>query len=145
MSIYVDRDIETTFEGDLVIDQKGDLKLANSLDTYKAVANFILRSDYGDYAPDSNVGSNLGSFIGQNNVQSVHKAMEYSIARSIAGPVFTTSDVRIKVLPLDIYEAVCFVFLAGTFLIDEELVKVEQDRIAYSFPYMEGAITPLTI
>lgn len=145
MSIYVDRDIQVNFSGDLVIDQKGDLKLANSLDTYKGVANFILRTDYGDYAPDTSIGSNLGNFVGQKNTKETHSHMEYTISRALAGPVFVDTDVRVKVLPLDVDEAVCFVFLAGTFLIDGELTYVQQDRLTYSFPYIEGTPTPLTI
>lgn len=145
MGIYVDRDIGTNFSGDLKIDQKGDLDLANALDTYKAVANFILRTDIGDYAPDYRVGSNLGSFIGENNTEQVHNRMASSITRSIAGPVFVTTDVNVKVVPLDINEAACFVYLAGQFLIDNKLTWVQQDIMTYSFPYMEGSPTPLTI
>ena len=145
MSIYVDRDIQSSFNGDLVVDQKGDLKLANALDTYKSIANFILRTDNGDYSPDPSVGSNLGSFVGEKNTRDTHSHMEFSITKSIAGIVFSVADINVKVLPLDIDEAVCLVFLAGTFLIDGELTYVQEDRLAYSFPYIDADITPLTI
>lgn len=145
MGLYVDRDIQTSFDGDLEIDSKGDLKLANSLDTYKGAVNFILRTDFGDYAPTPTVGSNLGSFIGESNTKSVHSKMENTIARAIAGPILNDSDVSIKVVPLDVDEAVCFIFLAGKFLIDEKITWVQEDRIAYTFPYIDGTPTPLTI
>ena len=145
MAIYVDRDVYTTFEGDLELDQKGDLKLADSLETYKSVANFILRSDFGSYSPAPNVGSNLGSYIGQTNTRDVHENMETSITNSLAGKIFALTDVGADVVPMDINEALCFVNLAGTFLVSGELITVEQDRLTYSFPYIDGEPTPLVI
>ena len=145
MATYVDRDISVSLEGDLNIDQKGDIKLADALDTYKSVANFILRTDFGDYAPDQSVGSNLGSFIGQSNNRESHANMEYLIVGSLANKVFADTDVSADVVPFDIYEAICFVNLAGSFLVSGELKHVEQERITYSFPYIDGEPTPLTI
>lgn len=145
MSLYVDRDISTNFSGDLMLDQKGDLAIADSLATYKSVANFLLRTDYGDYAPNTQVGSNLGSFIGALNTRSTHEHMEHSIIRGLVEDVFSTTDIDADVLPLDINEAICFVRIAGQYLISGEIVSVDQDTLSYSFPYIDGAPTPLTI
>lgn len=146
MAIYVDRDIATDFNGELLLDPKGDLKLADSLETYKAVANFILRTDLGEYQPSPQVGSNLGSFMGKTNTRDVHERMEYSIVKSLAGVVFADEDVSADVLPMDMYEALCFVSLAGEFVISGQLTHVEEHRVAYTYPFIgDQEFTPLTI
>lgn len=145
MALYVESDIASNFSGDIRLDQKGDLALATSLETYKSVANFILRTDLGDYAPDAYVGSNLGIYIGARNNRDTHRSMELSIKQSLEKNVFNTVDVNADVLPLDTDEAVAFVSLAGSFLISGRLVTVEQDIMSYSFPFIDGEPTPLTI
>lgn len=146
MALYIDRDIGIDFSGELQLDPKGDIKLANSLETYKSVSNFILRTDFGDYAPAPQVGSNLGSYMGKRNVREVHERMEYSIIKSLAGNIFNDTDVSVDVVPIDPYEALCIINLAGEFVIDGIITHVENDRIAYSFPFIpEGQLTPLTI
>lgn len=145
MSLYVDRDIASNFSGDLMLDQKGDLSLAYALDTYKSAANFLLRTDYGDYAPNAQVGSNLGAYIGALNTRQTHEQMENSIVRGLVEEVFSNTDVDADVVPLDVNEAICFVKIAGEYLVSGDIIYVEQDVLTYTFPYIEGSPTPLTI
>lgn len=145
MTLYVESDIRCNFSGDLVLDQKGDLSLANPLDTYKSVANFILRTDFGEYAPNPVIGSNLGSYIGASNTRETHEHMENSITRSLVDNVFGNTDVSVDVVPIDINDAVCFVHLAGSFLISGAIVTVNQDTMSYMFPYIDGNPSPLTV
>src|SRR5688500_2978996 len=109
MAIYSDRDLESSFQGDLEIDTKGDLKLANALDTHKAAANFVLRTDFGQYAPDRSVGCNLGSFIGKNNTPDNHRFMEYNIVKVLAERIYSPTDVVVTVVPFDVNEALCLI------------------------------------
>jgi len=145
MTTYIERDIAATFNGDLELDPRGDLKLANSLETYKSAANMVLRTDYGDYAANSSVGSDLGSFIGDLNVPETHREMEISASRSLTTDLFTPADVDVTVVPFDIEEALVVVNLAGYFLIDDEITYVEEDRIAYSFPFIDANPSPLVV
>lgn len=145
MSTYTDQDLAVTFDGDLILDGRGDLKLANSLESYKAASNFVLRTDYGDYAPDQNVGCNLGSYIGQLNTPKVHSSMEYSISKVLENEIFASSDVDITVVPFDVDEALAVINLAGYFLIDNEITYVQDERMAYSFPFIDATPTPLVI
>jgi hypothetical protein len=145
MAMYVDRDIESNFSGDLGLDTKGDLGLADSLETHKAAANFVLRTDFGEYQPDGSVGANLGSFIGLRNVQETHELMEYNVNKALKEEIFSETDVLSQVVPFDIHEALCVVSLAGLFFIDGEFTSVEDDRIAYTFPYIEGSPSPINV
>lgn len=145
MPTYIDRDIGLTFDGDIELSDGGDLKLANALETHKSAANFVLRTDYGDYQPDIDVGCNLGSYIGDLNTTNTHASMEASVSRAIKNEIFSPADVQVNVVPFDIEEALVIVNLAGFFLIDGEEVYVEQDRISYSFPFIDANPTPLVI
>lgn len=145
MANYTNRDIQSSFEGDILVSSNGDLELSNALDTYKAASNFVLRTDYGDYAPDGNVGCNLGSFIGELNIPKIHEAMEYNINKTLRNEVFSETDVTSTVVPFDTNEALAIIDIAGSFLIDGEFIQVENDRIAYTFPYIGSKPSPIKL
>lgn len=145
MAIYSDRDIETTFAGDIVLDRKGDLKLANALDTYKSAANFVLRTDFGDYAPEPTVGCNLGSFIGRPNNQDSHEQMEYLINKVLQQELFALTDARADVVPFDVNEALCVISIAGSYLVDGEIIYFDAEQMTYQFPFIDGEPTPLVV
>lgn len=142
MALYNLEDIKTTTSGDLVVSKKGDLDLSNSLETYKSVVKFLVKTDWGEYVPMYTVGCNLGNFVGEINVEKTHNRMESSIRDSIS-KVFSQTDFDVVVSPFDMYEVVCFVFLAGTYLVDNEYRKFNQERITFTFPLLEGNPTEL--
>jgi hypothetical protein len=146
MSLYSATDIETDFDGDLVLSPVGDVSLANPLVTHKAAANFLLRTNYREYAPDESVGCNLGSFMGKMNTRENAEYMESTINTVLKTRVFNLVDVNAKVVPFDIDEVLCVITIAGLYLINDALVSVEGETIAYAFPYLEGRFsTPFNI
>lgn len=146
MALYKFRDVETSFDGDIELSTNGDLKLADCLTTYKSAANFLLRTDYGDYAPDKTVGCNLGSFIGKNNTPVNHELMEYQINKTLKEKLFTVTDAEAYVVPFDVNEVLCVVNIGGSYLIDGVIKTVHGEKLAYTFPYIDGRfITPITI
>ena len=145
MAVYIHQDIATTFDGDLELSNNGDLKIGSSMETYKAVANFMLRTDFGDYAPDKSIGCNLGSFVGELNNSDTHQDMEYSINRVLQDQIFAKSDVTTDVVAMDVNEAVCIVNIAGHYIVDNQVQYFDSIRLTYLYPYIEGQPTPLTI
>lgn len=144
MPLYTDQDIQTDFSGEIQIDTKGDIALANPLETYKASANFLLRTDFGDYAPDQSVGCNLGSFIGKTNTVANHQRIEYNINKTLRERVFNPIDVEAIVVPFDINEVLCLVNIGGNYLISGVITNVESERMTYTFPFIENSsIAPL--
>jgi hypothetical protein len=146
VSVYTSQDIQVDIDGDIELSTRGDLELASSLDTYKNAANFLLRTDFGDYAPNKSVGSNLGTFIGKRNTSENHEYMEQNIKRCLTTRLFSASDVDVTVVPFDINEALGVINIGGSYLIDGILQTVNGETITYSFPFIEGSfITPLTV
>ncbi len=144
MAIYSLQDINTSVDGDLEVSKKGDLDLASSLDTYKNSARFLIKTDYGDYAPQKQVGCNLGSYIGSLNVDETHFNMKRSITDCLSN-VFSYEDYDAEVVPFDLEEVLCVIFLAGTYFVDNEYQRFEQERITFTFPFLEGSPTEIVI
>lgn len=145
MAIYIHQDIATTFDGDLELSDNGDVRVGTSLDTYKAIVNFMLRTDFGDYAPDTSIGCNLGSFVGELNNSDTHQDMEYNINRVLQDQIFSKSDVSTDVVAMDVNDAVCIVNIAGHYIVDNQTQYFDAIRLMYSYPYIDGEVTPLTI
>lgn len=146
MAYYFEEDISTNFQGDLNLTANGDLKLANPVETRSAVANFLLRTDNGDYAPDPLLGCNLGSFVGRlSNAESLEE-MESSILRSLTEKVYSLHDIDAVVVPFDINEVLCIVTVAGTYELSGEPQTINAKPMTYTFPYIDGThITPIVI
>lgn len=145
MAVYVHEDIKSTFAGDIQLDQKGDLAIADSKESHLSAANFILRTDRGDYLPNLNVGADLGTFIGRTNNVENHDEMEFKIYDSLTDQVWAPEDVKAIVVPFSTEEALCTIMLKGSFLLSGEIRTVHQETLVYNYPYIEGSVTPLTI
>lgn len=146
MAVYIHQDISSTFEGDIQLNSNGDIGLADPLETYKGAANFLLRTDFGDYAPNAGVGCNLGSYIGKLNDPSNREQMEFSASRVLKEVLFSPADCDITVVPFDYYEVLCVVNIGGNYLIDNTIKTVNGEVITYTFPYLDGShLTPITV
>jgi hypothetical protein len=146
MTVYTEQDISSSFEGDIEVTANGDLSLADSVESRTLAANFLLRTDNGDYKPNSLIGCNLGTFIGRLSNAENRESMENNILRSLSEQIFSLTDVDAAVVPFALNEVLCVINLAGTYEIDSTLQQVNGKRIAYTFPYIDGThITPITI
>ena len=139
MAIYATRDIATTTSGELILDRNGDLKLADSPESHVSAANFILRTDNGDYAPDPTLGANLGSFIGTPMTESNLELAEMLATKALTDNVFEPDDVSVVIIPLDINDAVTVVEMGGSFFISGDLQEIEPVVQSYDFPYIVDA------
>lgn len=145
MALYLLEDIGSTFAGDLQLNSRGDLELGNTLNTAKSAANFVLRTDHGGYAPDHAVGANLGALIGEQVSDEAQELAQFYIERALTTNIFSAQDVRATVVPADAYELVCVVDLAGAFALSGQIVDAREEQMLYSFPYITGSPTPITI
>jgi len=146
MAVYYNQDIQSDLNGDLVLDSKGDVKIADPLETCKSAALFVLRTDFGDYAPDTTVGCNIGSFIGSTNTPSTRERLESNINSVLKNKLFNITDVDATVVPFDVHEVLCLIEVGGSYLIDGVIKTVHGERVAFTFPFIEGSfVKPLVL
>lgn len=78
-------DLEFDDDGDLLVDDTGDLKLASAARTVIQDVEFRVRTDHLDFAPSPMMGANLSSILGRKNtLQTGEMAKEqvyYSLVR----------------------------------------------------------------
>ena len=143
MGIYTARDIKSTFSGDISLNGRGDIDIGSPLESHKALANFWLRTDFGEYRADRSVGCNLGSFIGAPNTEESHSSMEYLVKSSLTREIFSPVDVDATVVAFDVDEALAVVNIAGTFDNGSgKFISVDNEKLIYFFPYIDANPTP---
>lgn len=145
MGLYFLQDIKYSFSGDLELDGKGDLKLADSFETTTSLVNFWVRTDHGDYKPDPTAGANIGAYIGQPASLELFEDVERSVYIELANSVVKPEDVQVRAAPLDTNSMLIAVKVRGRFLDDtgQDLNK-DEVILTYDFPYMAGDPAPIT-
>lgn len=76
-------DLKMTEDGDLVVDENGDLALVYGDEQVAQQVLFILKTTIGDWTLSPNVGTSLEQFIGQPNISIVHAQIENEIALAL--------------------------------------------------------------
>lgn len=144
MGIYFLSDIASTFSGDLKLDSKGDIDLSNSVETQKALTNFWLRTDQGEYVPNPSIGCNLGSFIGTTNSPRTLEQIETQTHNILTRNLWFPEDLKLRVVPLSQTELMIGIQLRGQFSdISGNLTAITPQVITYSFPFLSADPSPI--
>jgi hypothetical protein len=143
MGLYILLDAASTFSGDFQLDTKGDIGLADSFNTQLSAANFWLRTDHADYAAGTDVGANLGEYIGGQNTEDTLESMKDQTFDSLVKNLFYPEDIRVEAVPFDLYEALVALEIKGEYLDENgEFVSVTPQILTYLFPYIDGEVFP---
>ena len=144
MTIYASRDVGRTFEGDLIIDSKGDIELATSFNSHKSAINFLIRTDKGSYAPDNRIGCDLGSFIGELNTRENTFAIENSCLENLTEFLVQSSDIEVHAIPMSIEDVGIFIGIVGSYIdSDGNIISSGSPEIlTYTYSYLGGNPTP---
>ena len=142
MAFYTDRDINISTSGELQLDLKGDLNLAESPESHINATNFLLKTDNGQYKPNPALGANLGVLVGQPMNDDNLEFAEILATRALRENIYSASDVKVTVLPFDQHEAVCVVEAFGTYLVSGEFIDIDPQVFTYTFPFLNvGSLT----
>jgi hypothetical protein len=143
MGIYSDRDLSSSFEGDIVLSGNGDLELASTYESQKAAINFIVRTDKGGYRPDYRLGADLGTFMGERNNKDTATTIEASILQNLTEFVLDGQDVAVHAIPISMDELGVFIEVGGDYM-DEDgnLLVIAPEMLTYTFPFLNGEATP---
>ena len=146
MGTYYSRDIATEVDGDVAVDSRGDIEVADSAESMKNAMKFIMATDYNEVKTQLLMGANLGSLIGRHDINEVieeipgmvYKANNYS-------RLLDQSDFRIVAIPIDVDKIFVSVSITGTYL-DEDGYPLDGGvtYLEYVFPYTAEKIQALS-
>jgi hypothetical protein len=109
MAIYDSIDFKWTWDGDYVLGQDGDIADSGSsgdyLESLITEVHTVLRSEFGDWQYDPNLGTNLSDFVGEPNSRENGQQIEQRIqSRLVAAQLLRPEDVIVKVIPTGKHE-----------------------------------------
>lgn len=139
------RDIEWDDDGDLVIDDSGDLKLATPERTVIQDIEFRLKTQHWDYAPDPQIGANLKKFVGRTNTRATGEAIKEAAYYSlIKDGRFRKDQISVDVLPLSKSILAIIVFLNDYIEGTEDRRRRVSFQLTFVFNLEDGTITRIT-
>lgn len=117
MSLYIATDIHTTDDGDLILDNIGDLKTAEPIRTVTQAVNALILTNKGDLLTDPRFGANLGNYYGERNTAYTRNLMEQDILASIRSQgLIDPADIEVDIIPLDVDKVTVMASINGTFM-----------------------------
>jgi hypothetical protein len=122
MQDKIDLKVDDT-DGDLVVDESGDLQLSTALEAVQQDIKFRARTGPYDYDPDPFIGANLGSFKGRPNVRRTGDFMKSNLHEALVRDGrFARGDVVVDAIPVSKSQVAMIVFLRDSIVgLDEEL------------------------
>jgi hypothetical protein len=108
----VGRDLEFDDDGDIVVDDTGDVKLATAERTVIQDVEFRVRTDHLDFAPNSALGANLIAIRGQPNKRLTGSMAKEQIYYSlIKDGRFPRNSLFVDVVPVGRETIAAFIFV----------------------------------
>lgn len=115
--LYISTDIQTTADGDLVLNTAGDIKTADPIDTVSQAVNAVILTNKGDLLTAPSFGANIGNYYGERNNTITRTLMEQDILASIKSQgLIDPADIEVDIVPLDVDKVTVIVTVNGTFM-----------------------------
>lgn len=127
MALIDEVDIKMSYDGDLLLDENGDLALSQGFDWLTREVNKRLRSTASDWADYPNIAADLDSFIGKLNTRKTATEIRENIVKALQNEPLTTSAINVKIVPISYDAIMCIVSY-----IDRDTL-VEISRFVYDF------------
>lgn len=135
MAIYFGRDIETTVDGDLVINDRGDIQIADSYESAVQLLKNVMATDVGELRATPYFGANLGTLIGEDT-EPILERIPLLVREGLRRTEFLDpGDVRVDAYPIDIDKIVVFVDLLGVYVNEDGEESVPATTLKFYFPY----------
>ena len=150
MAYYTALDIETTDEGDIIIDGNGDLKVASPIRTMMQGINSAVLTNKGELYSEPTWGSDIIKFYSETNSAQTRNFIRMNIAEAIRQQgLAVPRDVEIDVIAVDINTAAILVTVIGQYLdIDPDspnfgafITPADDLTAAYTYPFISGELT----
>ena len=132
------KDIEVTDDGDLVAAANGDIKVANTWRTTMQDTVFRIRTQIGNYTPDTDLGSNVHSKIGDYNTRQNGETIKSMVVRALSyDNRFDRTEYSVDVVPINQTQVVIIVEFRGPF----SDAETDEYSVSFLFKYDTGDLT----
>lgn len=146
MAIYYLRDLEVDVKGDLVINEMGDLSLADPKDSCKHGLKFMVATDYGELASEPFFGSNVGTLVGVNDLNAVLDRLPSLVSDGVLRQgLMSSDDIRVLAVPIAPDQILLIVRAHGQFMDDNGEIHMDDEfTLKYLFPYKAARLVEIT-
>jgi len=121
-------DIGMSYDGDLMVDEDGDLAKVEGFDWLCREVSKRIRTENPEWVGHPTIGANLGDFIGQPNTAGMAKIIRKRVKHTISkGNIAFPGEFSVRVVPIrrDAIMIMIYLNLAGH--------RTELEKVIYSF------------
>jgi hypothetical protein len=138
--MYGNRDISTTENGDLVVDN-GDLAISTASESLLRTVNFCLLTNYSGYKPERHFGASPDKFIGQQNNSNTRNEIRLHIDYYLKNQgLLMGATHSLNVVPVGNHE-IAVILKINTLIIESSTEASPQEMIiAYKYDFNNGTL-----
>lgn len=131
-------DMEVDDDGDLVVSEQGDIKIADSRRTTLQDIMFRVRTIIGDYVPDRLLGSNIATMYGAQNTRHNGELIRTMVRRSLLFDArFSSHEIMVDVTPISQESVLVIIMVNGMF---PDVEDTEPLLVKFELNYETGTI-----
>jgi hypothetical protein len=145
MAIYIGKDLNVQNNGDIVVNSRGDLEIAEAKDSHCHVLKFMMSTDLDEMRLDPFFGANLGALHGELDPAVVAARIPEMVREALTQQgLFAREDIKIRAFQIDTDNIVVFADVNGTFIKDDGTIDPDPTiSLRFLFPYKEAELIAL--
>lgn len=138
--MYADIDINTTENGDLIVDN-GDLAISTASESLLRTVNFCLLTNYGDYKPEREFGASPDKFLGRQNNRSMRSNIRLHMDYFLKGQGILTGPTHtLNVLPVGSHEIAVILKINEVIVENSSEAGPKEMIVAYKYDFNNGTL-----
>lgn len=140
-SIYDSVDLDFSWDGDFIVDDRGDLKDSSDdlLRSIKTEILTVVKSALGDWREDTSVGAGLDDFVGEQNSRETAEGIKLRLTSSLSS-IVNTSDLTLRMVPVNVYKILILMTLEVLPTVENRLQAGATISATFLYDYVENGI-----
>lgn len=138
---YDNIDFDWSFDGDLIIDDDGDIK-DTSDDHIRSLLNeiqTIVKSETQDWRDNPEVGAGLSDFIGEPNDRTTARDLQARLENAI-GLIVNRQDLSVRIIPFHIHKVAILIAVQALSTPNNSLTSFTPITLHFVFDYQESGL-----
>lgn len=141
MAVYFQRDVKIGLDGDIAVNEKGDVDVAAATESTSQMLKNIIATDLGEIRSQRNFGANIGVLVGRTMPEALDRLAKLIRDGINRASYITLQDVSVEAYPIDVDKILVFVELRGSYVNEDgDEVLHPAGTIKYVFPYSKSKL-----